>query len=196
MQDVARSLSANYRITEAEDVEQEIWLAFAANWQHLDGKPDAYIRSAAKRAGTSYCERERYDYTFNTAQFVYTTSDIRGLLAEAFFGDAAWLDAPRKEYGAIESAMSGGLAVAMWDLADAFGRLKPHEQRIIRKRYVSHDTLTANERREVSRAIEVMAGTLNRAISGREAKAAEHDGPGARHAISNAQAQAMTKAAW
>lgn len=193
---VARTLAATYRLVEAEDVEQEIWLALAANWRYLDGKEDAYVRSAAKRAGASYCERERYDYTFNTAQFVYTTRDLRGLLAEAFFEDAAWLDLPRKEFGAVESVMSGGLAVAMWDMAEAFGRLKPHEAAAIRKRYATDKPLSPAERKSVERGIDAMAVILNRKISTEQIAAGAHEGPGARTALSNAQAQAMTKAAW
>lgn len=187
---VAKSKAREYPGIEAEDIRQEILVRVLESPDSLTGFGGGALRRTFEAVATRYCATERYRYTFHSGQYVYTPDEVRALFEEAFYDPGAWEHPPVKESYEL-SITSGGVVVALWDLREAFGALKPAEKEVIEARYRNGFTLTETERKRCNRAIDSATRILNRRIT--EKSTAPHNGPGARRAISNAEAVARTK---
>jgi hypothetical protein len=189
---IAKEIAREWPGIEADDIQQEILLHVLEPENNFESNEydEQTLTAVLRTIGTRYANGERYAYTFNSAQYVYTPAEVRALLEEAFFDPACWEDAPRKEVDHRLNVAGGGVSVALMDLREAFYKLGPSIQDTIRKRYATAEELSATERMRITRGVEAMTRSLNRFVADR---GSDHDGPGSRSAMSNAKAQAVTK---
>lgn len=178
---VAENVSREWPGIEADDIEQEILVHVLDNRESLakQAYDERTLEATLRRVANRYAGRERYAYTFNSAQYVYTPAEVRALFEEAFFDPAAWEGAPTKETDHRLDVASGGVVVALWDLKAAYATLPGAQQAAIRKRYATPDGLTETEFKRITRGIEAACRYLNRRTV--ERQNADHDGPGSRH---------------
>ncbi|MGW0920411.1 hypothetical protein ACWD3J_15500 [Streptomyces sp. NPDC002755] len=183
---VARKVSFEYPGIEAEDIRQELLLHTVENQKHYEDNdyPDAQMRIRYRQIATSYAGRERYAYIYHSAEYVYTSPEIRALFEKAFFQPEMWEKPPTKDDGI--SVTAGGTVVALWDLDRAYGSLAPLDAEVIEKRYARGDALTSAEHMRVSRAIDRVTRFLNNKVVKRQSEAKQHDGPQLRPAYSAA----------
>lgn len=189
----AGQLARAYPGIEAEDIQQEIYLEMLKPHRLRDAElvPE-YVERQAYLAGKTYCEKERYDYMFHSAQYVYTPREIRALFAEAFFDRDIWQKAPTKETS--PDIQAGGVVISLWDLDQAYETLTASEQIAIQKKCDMKETLIGGEQDRYERAIDKVTRYLNRGIAMKDYSGPEqHEGPGSRQAMSNADAQYITE---
>lgn len=190
---IADSLAVQWPGIDRDDIEQEMMLALVERWHNLSKHEDARKVSLglAKKAGTQYCAGERHYYQMQTAEWIYTPSEVRALLAEFYTADA-WEDAPRKPEGSNQTLWGDGVSVPLMDVRDAIESLPEQAQAAILDAYSGGvSPSTSAEKMRLSRAVDAITAILNRQVS-RRFDHADHDGPGSRHAVPNGQARAMT----
>ncbi len=174
---VAKKVAAEYPGIEAEDIRQEI-LVFVvekkSTYEEYD-YPDGQLRINFRKIATSYAGRERYRYIYHSAEYVYTSPEVRALFESAFFQPEMWEKPPVKDDGI--SITSGGVVVALWDLDRAYNALAPLDAEVIEKRYSRGDPLTSAEQMRLSRAIDKITRSLNNNVVKRQQEAKAHAGP-------------------
>lgn len=186
---VARKIAYEYPGIDAEDIRQEILLHVMekkTTYETAD-YPDGQLRANFRKTAVSYAGRERYAYIYHSAEYVYTSPEVRQLFERAFFQPEMWEKAPTKDVGV--SVAAGGVVVALWDLDRAYGLLPVLDSQVIAKRYELGETLTSAETMRLSRAIDKIVRTLNNGVVKRQQESKGHAGPGSRSAMSNARAQ-------
>lgn len=186
----ARGLAKDWPGIDRDDIRSEIISTMAGQSASLAKLDDKGLFHAARRVGRGYCGRERYAYTWHSAQYVYTPAEVRALFATAFFEPELWEQLPRPGDGVTIEA--DGIVVALWDLSDIYDRLSPDHKVVVAKRYERGEALNEAERRRLSRAIDEVCRRLNRRVPTGGSTPVDHDGPGARKAVRNSAAQAMT----
>ncbi|WP_326827337.1 hypothetical protein [Streptomyces sp. NBC_01751] len=179
---VARKVADEYPGIDADDIRQEILLHVTEKRSTYESKdyPDGQLRKNFRNAGIAYAGRERYTFIYHSAEYVYTSSEIRQLFDKAFFQPELWEKAPVKEDGV--SIASGGIVVALWDLDRAYSSLPALDAAVIAKRYEQGETLSQAETMRLSRAIDRITRMLNNGVVSRQNGAKQHDGPQARGA--------------
>jgi DNA-directed RNA polymerase specialized sigma24 family protein len=180
---VARRVSAEYPGFDAEDIRQEILLHVVEKQSTYESSdyPDGQLRKNFRQIAIRYAGRERYAYIYHSAEYVYTSPEIRALFEDAFFQPEMWEKAPTKEDGI--SVTSGGIVVALWDLDRAYSALPVADAEVIAKRYERGDTLTPAEAMRLSRAVDKITRFLNNGVVKRQDEARMHDGPGLRRTV-------------
>ncbi|MFJ7590160.1 hypothetical protein ACIQZO_22795 [Streptomyces sp. NPDC097617] len=171
---VARKLADEYPGIDAEDIRQQILLHV---WEKRStyeaaGYPDGQLRNNFRKIGVSYSGRERYAYIYHSAEYVYTSSEIRQLFDRAFFQPELWEKAPTRDDGV--SIAAGGIVVALWDLDRAYSALAPLDAAVIAKRYELGHALSPAETMRLSRAIDKIARSLNNGVVKRQNEAKAH----------------------
>jgi hypothetical protein len=187
---VARGIALDFPGIDAEDIAQEILLKALENPKSVDGLDGGSMRRVFRKIGTMYAAEERYAYTVNSAQYIYTPSEVRGLL-EVFFMDRSELNPPTREVPNV-SIRAGGIVVALWDMDFAWQRINDDERNVLARRYRDDEEgLTPTERKQVSRATDALTRWLNIKVT-TPVDRLTHSGPGARTATTNAAAQSIT----
>ncbi|MGV9815788.1 hypothetical protein ACWDTQ_28250 [Streptomyces cellulosae] len=179
---VAKRVSDEYPGIDADDIRQEILLHVVEKRTTYEEKnyPDGQLRKNFRKIAVSYAGRERYAFLYHSAEYVYTSPEIRQLFENAFFQPEMWEKAPVKDDG--QSVASGGVVVALWDLDRAYGALAPADAEVIARRYEQGETLTSAETMRLSRAIDKVTRFLNNGVVKRTQEAKAHAGPGPRAA--------------
>lgn len=180
-------------VIDAEDIEQEMWLHLNEKWSYYSGKEDGFVRVGIRKVGKTYCMEERYRYTHYSAQYVYTNEEVRQLFKSGFFEEAAWQDVPKKGDYKL-TVDEGGVTVALWDIRAAYDSLSKPEREAIFRKYALDDQLDTTERKRLSRAVDAVTRYLNsKVVAAQESRHDYDNGPGARRAITNAHALAITE---
>lgn len=189
---VAKKVAFEYPGIDADDIRQEILLHVAEKKTTYESTDyaDGQLRRNFRNIAISYAGRERYAYIYHSAEYVYTSSEVRQLFERAFFQPEMWEKAPTKDDDV--SVTAGGVVVALWDLDRAYGLLSTLDSQVIAKRYALGETLTSAETMRLSRAVDKIVRTLNNGVVKRQQESRTHAGPGSRSAMSNAQAQHAT----
>lgn len=173
---VARRVADEYPGIEAEDIRQEILLHVAEKRAVYEGAnyPDGQLRNNFRKIAISYAGRERYTYIYHSAEYVYTSSEVRQLFEKAFFQPELWETAPTKEDGV--SVTAGGVVVALWDLDRAYSSLPVLDAEVIAKRYEHGEPLSSAETMRLSRAIDKIVRVLNNGVVKRQQEMKAHSG--------------------
>ncbi|MCP9207783.1 hypothetical protein [Streptomyces cucumeris] len=174
---VARRVADEYPGIDAEDIRQEILLHVVEKQGVYEGAayPDGQLRNNFRKIAISYAGRERYTYIYHSAEYVYTSSEVRQLFERAFFQPELWETAPTKEDGVSVSA--GGVVVALWDLDRAYSTLPVLDAQVIAKRYERGEALSSAETMRLSRAIDKIVRVLNNSVVKRQQEMKAHSGP-------------------
>lgn len=147
-----------------EDIYQEMWAGILPNFEQMP-RDDDYLFKAACNAGNKYAAGERDYYSRQSAQWVYTPGEVRGLFKEAFFDPTCWEAVPTE--ATSESVRSGGVVVALWDLQRVWLALSDAQRDVIALCYRDtpwerHDDAT---RKRLQRAIDAATRLLNGRMS-------------------------------
>ena len=187
---MAKGLSIEWPGIDAEDIQQEMGLKVVENWDNLpeNGRRKIALGLAYKR-GVQYCSQERQFYQAKSAEWIYTPKEVRTILAEYYFDYDAWNVAPKKPEIGAQSLMGDGISVALWDVETGINAVPEQDQAsIISAFQMGVKPATDAERKRVDRAVEKVTAYLNRDVSKRFDHS-DHDGPGARAALTNTQAR-------
>lgn len=179
---------------EADDIAQEMWARLAESWGSIEAEPiedhGRLVTYRARGAATAYCVSERHYFQSKTAQWIYTPSEVRALLADHYFQHDSWNETPKRPEWGKQTLLGDGVVVALWDIQNAFHALSEQDQVIIIRAYSNGERLNVTERKWLQRAMDTMTLSLNRGIYRKGTT--EYEGPGSRKAISNAQSRAAT----
>lgn len=194
---VASNLAYNWPGIEQDDIAQEINLFLVSRWHNIatremsDADLKRAIRGLAEREGYSYCVRERYFFQAHTSEWIYTPKEIRSVLPEYFQNPDMRLDAPKRPEHGNQTLTGDGLSIVAMDIKAAFEQLSEAEQVIIWRAYRDNERLYVNDEKRLQRAVDRLTSILNRGVSD-AFNHSDHDGPGSRQVMSNAQAHAAT----
>jgi DNA-directed RNA polymerase specialized sigma24 family protein len=177
---VAQRVAEEYPGIDAEDIRQEILLHVTEKRSTYESTdyPDGQLRKNFRNVAISYAGRERYAFIYHSAEYVYTSSEVRQLFERAFFQPEMWETAPTMDDGV--SVASGGVVVALWDLDRAYSALPVLDAAVIAKRYEQGDALSSAETMRLSRAIDKITRSLNNGVVKRQNEAKSYSGPGLR----------------
>ncbi len=185
---VGQRVSREWPMIEADDITQHVLMKACTRVDEYNALDPAALYDAMRREATAWCAKERASYVTMSARYLYTPAEVRELLELwADGGESTWALPPTKD-GYLAAPDAGNIVVNVWDLKTAIGKL-PDTWRGIIIRRITGDSLTPSEYRTWCRAIERLTLTLNRVVN---AAPLDHEGPGARKAIPNARAYAMT----
>lgn len=85
---IAKSKGHSLRYATPDDVEQEIMEHLVKNWHLYAGKKASTVKTYFEKAANQFLNRERIDYMYFSAAYIYTPAEIRRHLR-----DSAWTDA-------------------------------------------------------------------------------------------------------
>lgn len=181
---VSKRVSDEYPGIDQEDIRQEILLHVVEKRTTYEEKnyPDGQLRNNFRKIAVSYAGRERYAFLYHSAEYVYTSPEVRALFENAFFQPEMWEKAPTKDDG--QAVTSGGVVVALWDLDRAYSALAPADAEVIARRYEQGQTLTSAETMRLSRAIDKMTRFLNNGVVKRTQEAKAYAGRTSKSAVS------------
>jgi DNA-directed RNA polymerase specialized sigma24 family protein len=188
---VGRQIAHGYSGIDAEDITGAILVHIAEKAPKMKSDDEDYVYRAMRMAGLRYAARERYAYIINSSQYIYTPSEVRALLKEAYFVEEMW-QAPVGFDDRLSATVSREtVMVSLLDIQSAMDKLPPRHRDVIESTYGLNEE-PANKM-QVTRAIEDLTRHLNRHVN---LPRSEHEGPGSRTSLSNAQAQYLTRNQW
>lgn len=177
----ARTLALTNSGIEVDDLQQEMWLHLTENWKYAQGKEDSFARMAARKAGIRYCKKEQNRYEFYSAQYVYSTEEVRLVLSDRFFDSGEW-----------EEATADSI-LPLLDVQAGYDTLTEQHKAIIYRKYVLGEELDGSGRMTLTRAVDNLTRALNHKMYVTTIQQDFYeDGPGSRVVLNNGQAQAMT----
>ena len=186
---VSRKLARSYPGIDADDIEQAILTRVAE--QEALFKRMNYGKAALgvmfNKYGSKYANDERLSALNFNDQYHYTTAEVRALCGKALYDRDAFL-ATIEDNPDIVSNFDEVMARVM-DLQNAYRDASDSDRAIIAKRF-GGEALTPAEAKAAQRAVDRLSLAIN---IGRSARRGDHDGPGSRKALTNAQAQAAVK---
>ncbi|MFI9591021.1 hypothetical protein [Nonomuraea sp. NPDC052265] len=200
---VGRKVARDWPFLDVEDITQHVLLEACTRADDYNGMPPDELWSFLTRKAVAYCARERNDYVYRTARYLYTPEEVRVLLTLAVESVGVEGDAPTKD-GYVSAPDRGNVCVSLWDLSQALDGIPERWRRILMRRAecdgfdseqrrklveAGWEPLSESEQRTARRATERLAEVLNRVVN---RLPGDHDGPGARKAMPNARAQAVT----
>lgn len=200
---VGNRIAADWPFMDAEDIRQELLAEACAQPDTYNNMHPTYLAETFRRRAVAYCARERADYVTRTARYLYTPGEVSELLTIAVETVGVTFDAPTVD-GYVAAPDKGNVCVSLLDLRRALDMIPDGWRRLLLRR-AEAESLTAEQRRALvlkgwqplsesekrtaRRAIDRLTEALNRTVN---RTAVEHDGPGARRAIPNGRAYAMT----
>lgn len=132
----------------------------------LESKPR---RKTLHKIGQQIASALRDDYEHFSGNFLYSTDDIRRILAGGIL---------LQDEKTIRN-------VQYRDVLTTYYQLNSDQQTILRRKFIDGDQLDNKQRMLLTRAVDKLTLTLNRK---RRKESSEHNGPGSRKAITNARA--------
>jgi hypothetical protein len=186
---VSRKLARSYPGIPADDIEQAILTRVAE--QEALFKRMNYGEGALgvmfRKYGTKFANDERLSALNFNDQYHYTTAEVRALCGKALFDRDTFL-ATIEDNPDIVANFDEVMARVI-DLQDAYRDASDADKAIIARRF-GGETLTPAEAKAAQRAVDRLSLAIN---IGRSARRGDHSGPGARKAMSNAQAIDRTR---
>lgn len=191
-------------VIEADDVEQEIWLLLLDRSDDLPGEIAAldkparvsYLTEVGHQIGMQY----RDDYELFSGNYTYGTREIRELLDRDALGDLRGDFGDGTPIWELPMAIIEQLnrtdtetATTRIDLGTALKRLQSRNAwyvEVIVSNYVDGQPIHSHSQ-ELTRAVDALTREMNRAHIARIANYT--DGPGTRKAMSNVEAQFVTR---
>jgi DNA-directed RNA polymerase specialized sigma24 family protein len=200
---VGRKTANDWPFMDADDITQELLLIACTRPDDYNAMGEEELRAFLGRKAVAYCARERNDYVYRTARYLYTVEEVKVLLSLAVESVGVDFDAPTKD-GYVSAPDRGNVVVSLWDLQQALDGIPGNWRRILMRRAevegfnaqqrqaamdAGWQPLSESEQRTARRATERLTEVLNRIVN---RTPGEHDGPGSRRAMSNARGQVMT----
>lgn len=185
---VAKTAANRFPEVDWEDVSQELWV-WALTQDKFDSPDDDGCMTALYWLGKKLAGKERANNLTLSAQYGYTTDELKGVLQDVF-SRRDWADAISEVF--TDNSLLERVAVFS-DVAWALDQLSYDYRRAIYLRYfsgVTHDS-GSKERKTLNRAVGRLADILN--SYSREGVAA---GPTVRRVISNGAAQSLVDRDW
>lgn len=177
IQRAARHIALEWpNVVEEDDIAQDIAVRLLRDSSAADVRDmDPGMRSRVLfRIAQQIASGEQVDFEHYTGQYRYSTDEVRSYL----------------ENGAMDpNAERTRFDAGRLDVCQALAEASPGDREILARRYASRELLPAAERMLAVRALDRLTLWLNRGFRGR---AGEHEGPGSRRAMSNAQAASIT----
>ncbi|MEO3863412.1 hypothetical protein [Acrocarpospora sp. B8E8] len=198
--EVGRKFARQYPALEADDITHEVVAQAMAEWGHISTKmfkAADYGRSMfevlhfllSERASV-YCGRQHYAYMMANATAIYTPREVRALLREYYFNPDAWTT-PVKDTNHGVAVEANSIWVNLADLGQAMERITAKAHDTILAAYGPEDLeLPEPDKRRVSEAVAQLTRELNRHLNKTNTN---HEGPGARRAMSNEDALYITR---
>ena len=187
---VGRRVAAEYPGVDAEDIASEAVTRLMAKAHRIEDPTAGYVYRVLERDARAYAASVRYDYIVSTSQYVYTPREIKALLAEVYYNPGCW-DVP----SAHDDLLSGEIdirtvGVSLMDIRAAMEQISPEHREALDRRFGAGEDV---HRQRVTRAVEALTRVINRHAA-RVSSGRNHEGPGSRKAMSNSEAQYVTRA--
>lgn len=184
-EDAARLASRNYTGIDAEDIQSAIMETVCRRpdrfERHLEHK--GWLWSVFYGEAIAYCNQQVRNFMYYSGEYFYTPQEVRELLKVAYEGSVE-LD---------EMIQITEATISMMDLQKAFNKLPFTDRDLISRKYQGGERFVKGDRSAFYRATERLARILNRGTEDTSKSRVEHEGPGSRQAMSNAQAQQLAE---
>lgn len=193
---VGRRFARQYPSQRAEEIAGEVTAQALAKWEIFQNKlsrAHEYERTEREvlafllsQRAEEYCGKQHYAYQLENADAaVYTPREVRALLKEIYYAPHLWTTPGKdKQHGTAVDTRSVWCNLA--DLKAALTRVSPKAHDAILAAYGPEDlNLPAPDKRRLSEAVAELTRQLNKHLW---TAPQDHDGPGARRAMSNAAA--------
>jgi DNA-directed RNA polymerase specialized sigma24 family protein len=183
-----RQIAREYPGIDAEDVAQAALLGLYEDKPKR--KEPAYIYKILLRHARIFAAKERYSYVVGTSNYLYRTKEVRKILEHAYFQSSAH-EVPAGADDRLSAEVGGdSIFVSVLDIDEAWKKLSKAQSTALTRKFANGEDV---ESKSVWRAVEALTRHLNGHVNqGIEA----HEGPGSRKAISNAEAQFVTRNQW
>jgi hypothetical protein len=198
---VARGFARDWPGIDADDLHGELSLKlvekrhfFEKTTGNLNGAVGAYLRKYA----AGYCAKERYRAVYGTPHYMYGTDEVAALLESYYLPRDAWAEVgPVVTYGREKVRDGQSTVTALVDVDRAYEGLTGPQADTLRDNWEHGPQEAANRAgkslaawsmahsRAVTRLRDLMNNERLNAIG-------SHNGPGARKAMSNSAARALT----
>ncbi|WP_371784651.1 hypothetical protein [Streptosporangium subroseum] len=197
---VGRKYASKYPALDADEIATEVTAQALSEWRHISNKLDQaaeYKRTEfevlhfllGERASV-YCGRQHYAYMMNTATVLYTPREVRALLKEYYYNPDSWVT-PSKDSNHGTAVEAKSVWVNLHDINVALERVSDKAHDAILAAYGPEDlNLPEPDKRRLSEAVAQLTRELNRHLN---KTPDQHEGPGARVAMSNADAIYATR---
>ncbi|UBU12954.1 hypothetical protein [Nonomuraea gerenzanensis] len=201
----ARIVANSYQRFETEDIAQAIMLDMCEQPQRYRSISGGLLYEAMKRAGYRHCQNEASRILHFYDEYVYSADEVKTLLSR-YYDPGNWPNGWKQpEWDGQEDSLEAfGEELELWaahtqiyadmfDVEAAVAKLRPSHLRVIEKKYRDREDLTSQEQKYISHALRLVTLYLNEGTrSTRAGTPWDYEGPGARKAMSNAQAQQHT----
>lgn len=171
---------------EQADIESAILLEIVEVCADMRDPSAGRVEAILRKAATIYAAKERYRMMLETSQYIYTSKEVRALL-KTYWDPMSW-DVPtgRDDYlqAEVERRVAG---VSLIDLQSCMDGLKVNHRRNLERKFRDNQEV---DTQLVYRAVDALVRALNRNVV---QKTKDHNGPGARRAMTNARAQHLTE---
>lgn len=200
----ARQVAADYGGRfEADDIAQAIIIDMMTNPTRYNKIGGSLFFEILKRAGKRFCVEESAHFLVFASQHTYSTEEIKKLLPD-YYTTEVWpngLSQPiLDDFESVEEFQdeleewnnATQLVIDMMDLEFAIEKISQAQRKVVEKKYRDRQKLESKyERNKHSEAVRFIAYHVNSRATAR-IKGMNHEGPGARKALSNSRSIAIT----
>ncbi|GGP72222.1 hypothetical protein [Streptomyces melanogenes] len=163
---------------EADDIEQYILLKYWECKTRFDSYEPRALYTVFQGIGVEHCKAERLHYTYNTAAWIYTPKEVRNVLQHAYYREEAREIIPNRKDDLMRVANDPtSIALSIWDIDEAMGRLSDAHQAAIERAFLHEEKPShgSAEHKQLQRAIDRLTERLNSKTDqrGRERAAAQ-----------------------
>ena len=187
---VGNRIARRYPGIDPEDITAEALTELYRTKDQIRSPTQQNVYKILERWAIRYAATERYEYVVNTSQYIYTPHEVRALLKHAYFMEEMW-DVPRAEDDSLCAEIEGDVVVvSLLDIEEALRRATPAAKETINRAFSAGEQVP---RKTLDRAIDQITRHLNKHVN---RSSFGHEGPGARRALTNANAQYITRNQW
>ncbi|MFE0151340.1 hypothetical protein ACFWY5_29630 [Nonomuraea sp. NPDC059007] len=200
-----RTVAKSYRKFEPDDIAGAILLDLVENPARYENLRGSLLFWAMKRAGFRYCQDQSSRYLYYSDQYTYSSEEVKKLLRH-YYSPEVWPNGLTQpdwlEYDDVDEfkndleewAEQTKVVIDMFDLEFALTKLRDSHIAVIQKKYRDGDNLTKSEQNKHSKAVRLLTYYVNEYVTANKRQAPwDHEGPGARRAMSNDYAQFITR---
>lgn len=177
---VSRKVHRDYPSVEAAEIKSEALIHIAET--ELKAPTPGKVYHIMAKAAYIYAAKERYRQMLETSQYIYLPVEVRALLT-AYWDPDKW-DVPSARDDYLYAAVEGRtVAVSLMDIKVSMERLKGNHRKALERKFRDDQDVHTQT---VYNAVQALTRELNRGVVD---KTKNHNGPGARRAITNDRGQ-------
>jgi hypothetical protein len=188
---VGQQLARGYAGIDPEDITGAILVHVAEKAPRMKSEDEDYVYRAMRMAGIQYAAKERYDYIINSSQYVYTPSEVRALLKEAYYVEDMWTTPSAHDDRLSATVSKETVVVSLLDIKTAMDLVSAAHRDVLENVFGRKEEPV--NKMQVTRAVDDLTRQLNRHVN---RPISDHEGPGASRVINNAHAQYVTRIQW